>query len=273
MDIERRIIGEKQVYIFESHHFALLPWAYAKRNYEGSEMNLFTFDYHTDIIEPFLRYSYDKKRDLIDEAKQSKLLNEVNYHNDKSIENAIGKLRNDEHIKTAIGCEIINHALIISHSGDETPKSNEERVRLDRLWTKESIMQIITNTYKITSMEQRTYPESDIYMPQFDCESAEEILDDAFLSNQLAVLKRMSNLISSDGVMLTPYVLDIDLDYFITPKAIKPKSHHIFTNLVRNAELITIAKESVCVDMCSNGTANSDYLLNEMIRLLEVSLC
>ncbi len=89
----------------------------------------------------------------------------------------------------------------------------------------------------------------------------EDILDDGFLGRELKALVRMSDLIKENGVLERPYIFDIDLDYFTYPEAVKPVKKDIFGTLARNAEIITVAKESVCVDMCSKGKCNAEELL------------
>ncbi len=57
------------------------------------------------------------------------LLSLIDYHNVESTKTAISKLRNNEHIKTAITCGILSHAFIIAQEGKEEPLSYEERKR------------------------------------------------------------------------------------------------------------------------------------------------
>ena len=303
--IEHRNIHNKDVYIFEDHHYALYPWALARRK---CCCELFSFDYHTDTHEPFLREIYSHEpfyKTELDFNKQKRLIADIDYNDDTSLCCAISKLHNDEHIKTAIASGIIEHAFIISQSGKETPESFEEEKRLKNLYSEESIKAMIDGTYSITSLEDRHYPESEIYMPDFNinnyfqCEetSSEEekeqedifedssedsntsndnysdvLIEDDFLLSYMQVLSRMSNLIESDGTINSNYVLDIDLDYFTSKKAIAPTNHKIFSKLIQNAEIITVAKESDCVEMCSEEKVTSEYLLPRLLSLIESSL-
>lgn len=307
--IEHKNIHNKDIYIFEDHHYALYPWALARRK---CRCELFSFDYHTDTHEPFLREIYSHEpinKTELDFNKQKCLIADIDYSDDASLCRAISKLHNDEHIKTAIAANIIQYAFIISQLGRETPESFEEKERLKKFASGEALVEMMNGTHKITSLKDRHYPESEIYMPDFDinnyfkCEeaSSEEekgqdkrqdeeqedssedatignndysyvLIEDDFLLTYMQVLSRMSNLIESDGTINSNYVLDIDLDYFTSKKAIAPINHKIFSQLIQNAKIITIAKESACVEMCSEEKVTSEYLLPRLLSLIESSL-
>lgn len=271
-EIEKKSINGKSIYIFEHHHYALLPWAEVKRQHTDEDIVLLSFDHHTDTHDPFLSFAYKEYGGRTDNELLRKLVSGINYFDDVSIEKAIENLRNDEHIKTAIQCGIIGHALIISPSGKETPISYEEKKRIAEFNTPEAMMQQIQGTYRITPKDERTYPESDIYMPDFEIEENEsetDVLSDRFLTRHLSELSRISGLITDDGDVKSKYILDIDLDYFHVPEAAEPMEDTIIRKLIRNSEFITIAKESVCVEMCSEGRCKSDDLLEKVIRLIE----
>lgn len=266
LGMEYKNIKGKTVFIFESHHYALYPWALVKRKHQDSEINLLSFDYHTDTHEPFLSYMY---KHGLDQEHINGMIRNINYLDDNSLKIAIYNLIFDEHIKTAVKCGILEHAFIISQSGKETPISYEEKERIDNLWNEESIRQILSGEYSITPRMNRTYPPSDIYVTDFNCENDESILNDDFLREQFEMFSRMNNIIQKDGTILSKYILDIDLDYFTFPDAVRPEEHNIFSSLVKNSEAITIAKESDCVDMCSDGRTNSRELLNGILSLIE----
>lgn len=278
-EIESNNISGKRIFVFESHHFALYPWALLKREFFNSSVNLFSFDYHTDTINPFRKFSYNSKDMSINEKLQKELIKEINFQDDSSLRNAIAKLNHDEHILAAIQSGIIEHAFIISHLGSEKPLSYEEKERIDKCYTPEAILQKVEGTYRITPREERHYPPSDIYMTDFlmsDYDDGNEVanilLDDVFLQQHISVMSRMSGMINLEGNMETPYILDIDLDYFTSKYSLFPNNINIFSKLVQNAKIITIAKESVCVELCSCGNVNSEYLLEKLLLLLEKCL-
>ena len=242
-----------------------------KREKKETDINLFSFDYHTDIHEPFLAYVCDGRR--VDYDKMKSLVSSIDYNDDQSILAAIKKLKHDEHIRTAIRSGIIKHAFIIAQSNHmDVPLSNEEKKRLDNLWTPESIKEMISGTYTITSRASRTYPKSEVYIPDFwtdGNENCDLILEDAFLQIHFETLSRMCKYIKPNGTIQSDYILDIDLDYFTTPNSIKPKEYRLFSKLANNAVAITVAKESVCVDMCSESRNNADDLLKELLSLID----
>ena len=279
-DIECINIDGKKIFIFESHHYAIVPWATVKRAHVNENVILFTFDFHTDIIDPFQAYvcEHSPHRHFLklNESLRDKLIKSIDYNIDSTLYEAIKKLKFDEHIKTAIACGILKNAFIISQNGKEYPLSVEENERLKKLKDFESIKQQLVGTYRITPPEKRHYPPSSIYMTEFlmetfkNRENAEDFhLEDDFLSTHFEVMARMNKLIRKDGTITAPYILDIDLDYFTTKNSILPKNINVFSKLVKNAEIITIAKESDCVDLCSQGNVTSEYLLEKLLLLLK----
>ena len=154
--------------------------------------------------------------------------------------------------------------------------SVEENERLKKLKDIESIKQQLDGTYRITPPEKRHYPPSSIYMTEFIMETfknrdnAENYhLEDDFLLTHFEVMSRMNKLIRKDGTITAPYILDIDLDYFTTKNSILPKNINVFSRIVKNAEIITIAKESDCVNLCSQCNVTSEYLLEKLLLLLK----
>ena len=70
------------------------------------------------------------------------------------------------------------------------------------------------------------------------------------------------------------YILDIDLDYFHTLKSIQPDNCDTIYSLIRNAKIITIAKEPICVDNLKYGNEqiNSELLLDALLNHIEQAL-
>ena len=66
------------------------------------------------------------------------------------------------------------------------------------------------------------------------------------------------------------YILDLDLDFFRTRKSVKPGNPEQFLRLVRNASLITIAREPECVASgCLEGEKlTSDYVWKNVSKLI-----
>lgn len=279
-DIQEKLIKGHEVYIFEKHHYALFPWSKIKNDNIDHKFVLFSFDHHTDIHDPFLDYCYHNGENMQD------LISKINFKDESSINAAVLKLRNDEHIKTALRTGIFEKALIISHSNtfDDVPMSVQEKERMEKVkrHDMEYMRQCINGDYGITPRAERTYEESEIYMPPFVAEGIyeygreydDDVLDDVFLAEKMMILSRMCpDIVSAEGEIKCDYILDIDLDYFHTLKSINPLSKRIFSQLVKAARAITIAKETACVELeRSEEAVTSDILLEKLLKLLEVIL-
>ncbi len=97
-------------------------------------------------------------------------------------------------------------------------------------------------------------------------------MGDSFLRRHLGELSRISGLVDNEGAIKMKYILDIDLDYFHVPGAVEPKEDKLIKRLIKNAEIITIAKESICVDMCSEGRCNIKVLLEKLLSLIKKAM-
>ncbi|MCM1430723.1 MAG: UPF0489 family protein [Clostridium sp.] len=156
------------MYIFEKHHYALFPWSKIKTDNIDHKFVLFSFDHHTDTHDPFLDYCYYHNE------KMENLISKIKFNDESSIYDAVLKLRNDEHIKTALKIGLFEKAFIISHSNtfEDVPMSVQEKERLEKFEKNDSeyLMQVISGDYGITPRAERTYEESEIYMPPFVAE-------------------------------------------------------------------------------------------------------
>jgi len=296
---KRVVIGKKELYIFKSHHYALLPWAIIR-----SELNvaptLLSFDYHTDTHTPFLDYTSRKifgeycnntseekviERDNLVEV----LIKNIDYQNQDTIIEAIKYLKHDEHILTAIESGILSIAFIVSYNNrSDYPLSHKEK---DKIAHCHEIMLYHIEHDKPHPKELYkrpfNYPESKYYIPDiypayidFGIEDGDELwellhkvsLEDIFIEDKLRVCSEMSSNSFDNLLPISPYVLDIDLDYFTTIESIHPNSKEYISKIISNAVAITIAEESDCVEMLRRNKEDinfdSDYLLNELLKLI-----
>ncbi|ASA23422.1 UPF0489 family protein [Paenibacillus donghaensis] len=289
-NIDRLIIGDKHIFVFEHHHFALLPWAEIKCKI-NEELVVISLDHHTDTHSPFLSFVYNNSKNKGEQKEKElvkSLIKAIDYRDQNTVYNAIMKLKHDEHIYTAIETKIINKAFIISHDNySDEPQSLEEAKRLSlhktdpiKFFFREGI-----------ASRPRTYPFATVYMPPYEPETELSImngfstfsnldidnivLEDDFLFDKFKILNEMCPAVVSDkGTFSVKYILDIDLDYFHSNLSIEPKSCSVFYNLIRNAEIITIAKESVCVDLLkhNNEDINSGALLEKLFSHIRKAL-
>jgi hypothetical protein len=101
-----------------------------------------------------------------------------------------------------------------------------------------------------------------------------QVLESVYLDQKLKALDTMAAQDGVPPVEAEPYVLDIDLDYFHSERAIEPDDPTTFYRLVRNAVAVTIATEPEYVkngrDKGSNVTGES--LLKRMKQHLTTAL-
>lgn len=57
----------KKLYVCESHHHVLSPWAEIKTSHMESDLHLLTLDHHTDTHDPFCYYLYYHKDETLDD--------------------------------------------------------------------------------------------------------------------------------------------------------------------------------------------------------------
>lgn len=240
-NIEMKLISGKEVYVFESHKYAIYPWAKARQE-STAPLDLITLDYHTDTRDPFYMASIvdfvSQRRDM---SIVANYLNTIDYNNISSIDYVIDNLKYDEHITTAIEKDIINNTFVITHS----------------------------------CMSDGYY--RNVYHTYFGEYSKDDVLEDFFLVSKLAYFmdKGLEIFIENGHVKFkNDYILDIDLDYFNTARSIEPICKEIISDLIKNAKIITIAKESSCVKKCKlkGEIINSDFLLEKILKLIEESL-
>lgn len=233
----------KQLFIVKDHHHVLIPWAKVRQT--NGKLNLITFDHHTDVHEAFLHHLYYHKHEDLDS-----LIVRIDFRNERTIIDAIKNLRNDEHIDTAIRCGIINKAFSIAYDGSfDKPESNERTAAFKNEETKLLIM-----LGQIPVPEAKTYPDSKIYVVgTSEYLDDENCISDEFL---LPILSKMKIMNKAD-VMEDEYILDIDLDYFHSYKALERSDIDLFRSFLRRATAITIATEP---DFAFEGIKPEDIL-------------
>ncbi|MDY0051008.1 MAG: UPF0489 family protein [Aliarcobacter sp.] len=205
-------IKNKKIYIVENHHEVLEAWEI----YKNQNFNVITLDTHTDTKLCFENYCYHN-------TTTSNILI-YNYNNNYiDIKDIITKLKNDEHIDFAVKSGIVNKVFVISYNTSYN----------------------MSNT-NIFSEEPTNYNNQPII--EYDNFTTLTCEDSYIHSRTIAltpkVLNDATNYFSSlDKNYANKYILDIDLDYICTMYAFDEDLSE-FKNLIKNAEIITIAKES-----------------------------
>ncbi|MEW6203207.1 MAG: UPF0489 family protein [bacterium] len=262
-------VQDKNIFIVENHHEVLLAWARYRRKLDKSAI-LITLDHHTDAYPGFTRHAYRtlKEKNIFSgderENLKTKLISEILFDNDESVQNSIDNLSHDEHIDAAIRSKIVKAAFIINydHPGDYPESIEVRRYRelnspLNRMYLEDK------PKYPERPFH---YPVSEDHMYFIDpeCHSScrkdchddkctrphyDEALETVFLAKKLQIIFEMACTSGEFQSLIDEnYILDIDLDYFHTEKSIIPYCPCMFYELIRKAGIITIAKESECVD-------------------------
>lgn len=285
-DIIYECIRGKDVFIFEDHHQALLPWAHFKQKI-GIAPVLLSFDYHTDTRMAFTNHAYNVNKNFNEMEKISKeRCSIINPYDFETIKSAIKDLRHDEHIDAGIRSGIIDCAYIIQNQAFATLSMEDEQyfenLKRPEFFLSKPQRPSQPMTYAIP--ENRMFIASDGYtFDQHECKNGDAALirhrdraiEDAHISIKLGELRQMSHTSGLPWIESNSYILDIDLDYFNTWKSINPDACSNFYQLIRNSSGITIARESDCVDMLKieGEQITSDMLLSRMRQHIDTALC
>lgn len=211
--IQKFKIKNMNIAVVDRHNEVLKIWADLKRDNKNIEYNLLTFDTHTDFNVGFTRYVSNLiASDELKREKRIELLENIKNIFDKKNEfdSLVDVLLNDEHIDVSIKCDIVKKAFAITWNNRN---DSEER-----------------SIYNVT---EKCYLDSSEYF--------EKSFEDKFLSPQLKEIEKILN----NQFFKEKYILDIDLDYFYSYTSVNPKEKEIFYKLIKNAEIITIAKEEM----------------------------
>ena len=237
------VVGGKKVYVVESHHHVLVPWA-RHRHDSGEPRYVVSLDHHTDCHRPFMAYTQVDPGRLLprnfDDIRiiGDRCLAETDPRDEASIKSAIAKLKHDEHVRTATATRIARAVFIISYQAKcNSPQSWQEKLRPS--WSLASAMDEQDDIVELPPEEQN-YPKSydGTYVVGHDCvpwcersthndscvsRAADAAIETRFLTKRLEVLDRMAKCNKMNAYRAPGnYLLDIDLDYFKTRKAIAP---------------------------------------------------
>ena len=279
--IRTEIISNKKIYIFEEHNYAILPW---NEMTESTKIKpyLLTLDYHTDTHDAFLNYIYFNHNSNLQKnhLKSLELCNKMK----EDFYTYVKLLKNDEHIDAAIKAGIISHCYVIQNSNSMSTISIEENnyikldhfTKLDMSYPQPPYSYIIPKNkifitpspYCDSTCVKKTHDE------ECDKKNADKAIESYNLSRCFSYINQMSITSGIGCLKNTPFILDIDLDYFNTEKSIHPDDISFFYNLIRNSIGITIAKESVCVNMLKKEgeNINSDLLLESLLEHIRIAL-
>ena len=275
-------IGSKDVYVVEEHNHAFEAWA-AIRSGLAQAPILISLDHHTDSHTGFgywlCRTGKIKLGDSPDRAVEL-MANEValvDRTKPSAVAEAAERLKNDEHIDAAIGAGIINHAYVINFQEYFGTRSNEHEA-----WNaaSEGIPPFLrepepSGPYSYSMPANRIFEipagcavgcmrmphTDDCQRPHYD-----QAIERIYLEERLRTLTQMAKAARIEDIFCEKYVLDIDLDYFHTTKAIAPDDPSIFYKMIKDAVAITIATEPrfVISTRLEGEAVDADYLLTKL---------
>lgn len=180
------------------------------------------------------------------------LITAIHLDDERSVVDAVLKLSNDEHIRTALLAGIISRAFVINLCGET--------------WTEHDG---IYETGALCAIDCEKLPHDDACRATH----AAQVLESVYLDHELTNLNGM---VEADGLVpaeAEPYILDIDLDYFHSERAIEPEDPATFYRLVRNAVAVTIATEPdyVAELRCNGSAVTGASLLERMKQHIEAA--
>jgi hypothetical protein len=144
-----------------------------------------------------------------------------------TIEDAMETLGNDEHVVTAIGADIIRSAFVIAHKAADTTQD---------IYLEHKIICRGVDEYQCAG---RVRPRPD------------NVLEADFLAKRLRDFDDILRALNEPLLRDAPFILDIDLDYFNTLRAVCPDSPELIRELAQEAMLLTVATEPKFVTHCA----------------------
>lgn len=239
-ELERREVGGKPVYIAESHHMVLEAWAELRRSLSTTP-HVVTLDFHTDLRECFVGAACDAhsaagvvSQQMI-ESHRKPLVTKLATLDPAEVRAMIELLTYEEHIHAGQQAGIIDHVFLAQSDGAGYKAGNNQHILQKDTWDKAE---------------------------------ADSVLEPAFLDMLVQMIEMTVGKLDA-----APYILDIDLDFFRTAKALQPDDPSTFHRLIQNAQIITVALEPRCVEGgCLPGeTITSASLLADLIGQIEAA--
>ena len=280
--IERQING-KEVFIFEDHSTAILPWRQITASLKETPF-LITLDYHTDTMPAFKTYGnwagkedrYSANLPHVSSPIKQALLEAIDIQSHDSVVEILPKLRNDEHIDASIKSGILTHCFVIQYQ-DRTGTEANDVIQ----WREDN--KAVSSLFNKIPLPERPFsydlPKDKMFITPGECEKFNKktehhdlAIDDSLLGERLKMMKEMDSSSGLNSLDNQPYILDIDLDYFQTKASINPETISLFYKLIRKAEAITIAQEPSYVEaLKKEDELTTEYLLGRMLEHIELA--
>jgi len=222
-------IGGKEIRVIDDHQYALLIWGTLFQS-RKQPMVLVSIDYHPDTNPPFWLWAYQKAM-AIDPDREAELVEKFQ----RRMLAALEPLDLDS-VQRVMGQmrndEHINTAMELGYLRDY---------------------------HMINCMEKHVYSRGSHYLVP---ENQFGSLEDTMFKNIELPLERIN---------AEELILDIDLDYFLRPEnfELDLDQNSIFADLVRQAQIITVARSKTYFDFLKTDTFTIESCEEKLIGLLE----
>ena len=280
-------INDKKVDVYPDHHMVLTSWARFRQRLDSPPF-LVSLDHHTDTRPAFLAATFDVNKTRSNEIEMQRMISEIDFTEIGSVAKAVENLRHDEHIDAGIKSRIISKAFVISYdSSSDSPSSYEETEY------RKQVQKTMFSRHLRPEPPKRpfTYPEAEIYLVENLCAIGcqryphdddctiphyNQALESILLEEKMSIIREMSPGLFTGLDFNTPYILDIDLDYFHTCKSVMPSDNAAFYKLIKGAGLITIATEESFINEWRDEHAfdkdlHVDFLLERLLDHIKVA--
>jgi hypothetical protein len=284
----RRIAG-KDVYIVRSHNLAYACWA-AVRHGPTKPPLLLSLDHHTDNLLAFVNWLCTTNQvglttDPLETYRRAvEACAQVQVTSPASTLDAARRLRYDEHFDAAIRSGIIDHAYVINFK-DAKGTPSREREAWDAQWRGEPWQ---LGDAPPTGPFTYTMPDNRIFILPKGCATGcprephteecirphfDQAIETPYLQEKLQQIRPMAEAAGIKELLDHPFILDIDLDYFHTAKAMQPDDPSLFHALIRRSVALTIAEEPTCVllERLQGEAITSETLLPQLLRHIELA--
>ncbi len=190
---------------------------------------------------PFTVITLDHHTDILPAGGYNHAVCRLDYANDEALFSDLAALRHDEHLDWAVKSGIAARAVVFAHEDFTIPASPELQVVRDPSWP---------DTQEILKGSAAAR------------DTASKVLESDFLSRQLSAARILPE---------TPIILDIDLDYFLCGKAVRPDDSGVFLSLVRRSPLITVSLERDWVRLLRfrGEEITSESILSDLLKLMK----
>lgn len=215
------------------HHEVLRAWCRHRREVEQPPAAV-TFDHHTDTLPAFSRAASG-------EQEREAWIAGFDWRSDESIENALRKLRHDEHLDLALRGGVISRSIVIAHSTEN----------------------VITETLnpRIRVVADDTWPELNFLLnhPEEFRPRASRVFETGWLAARFAEAEFSPE--ENPG-----FLFDLDLDYLLTVDALSPADGTLLQTLLRTAALVTVSREEEWLRLLKLDPELSPELLLNRLR-------